>query len=68
MFLVLMCLCAKGCMQGTVWIEPDKRESMLHVVGQAQYVEGMLQGSPSVAIQMGLLPLNPDKSVQTSNC
>ena len=31
-------------MQRTVWIEPDKRESMLHVEGEAQYVEGTLQG------------------------
>ena len=31
--------CVKGCMQGTVWIEPDKHESMLHVAGQAWYVE-----------------------------
>ena len=29
---------AKGCMQGMVWIEPDKRESMLHVEEQARYV------------------------------
>ena len=28
-------------MQGTVWIESDKRESILHMKGQAQYVEGM---------------------------
>ena len=25
----------KGCIQGAVWIEPDKRESVLHVEGQA---------------------------------
>ena len=31
----------KGCMQGTVWIEP---EYMLHVMGKAQYVDGVLQG------------------------
>ena len=30
-------------MQGMVWIEPDN-ESMLHVMGKAQYVEGVLQG------------------------
>ena len=32
------------CMQGMVWIEPDKHESILHVEGQAQYVEGVMQG------------------------
>ena len=26
-------------MDGTVWIEPDKRELMVHVDGPAQYVE-----------------------------
>ena len=31
-------------MQGIVWIEPDEYESMLHMEGQAQCVEGMLQG------------------------
>ena len=29
-----------GCMQGLVWIEPDKRESMMHVARQALYVAG----------------------------
>ena len=40
----LVFVCAKAYMEGTVWIEPDKRESMLHMVGKAQYVEGVLQG------------------------
>ena len=31
-------------MHGTVWIEPDKHESVLHMEGQARYVEGVLQG------------------------
>ena len=31
-------------MHGTVWIEPDKHEPMLHVEGQAQYVEAVFQG------------------------
>ena len=31
-------------MQGMVWIEPDKRDSMLSMEGQAQYVEGVLKG------------------------
>ena len=39
---------AKECIQGTVCIEPDKRESMLHMEGQAQYVEGVLQGAVGV--------------------
>ena len=30
-------------MRGTVWIEPDKHESMLHTEEQAQYVE-VVQG------------------------
>ena len=30
MFLVFVCVRAKGCMQGTEWIEPDKCESILH--------------------------------------
>ena len=38
-----MCLCVRVYMcvrvQGTVWIEPDKCDSMLHVEGQSQYVE-----------------------------
>ena len=34
-------VCVKGCMQGTVWIEPDKCESMLHMEGQAWYVGGV---------------------------
>ena len=37
-------MCVNGCMHGTFWIEPDTRESMLHVEGQAQYVEGVRQG------------------------
>ena len=42
---------AKGCMQGTVWIEPHKCESVLHMEGQGQYVKGVLHvcwGRPSV--------------------
>ena len=31
-------------MKGTVWNVPDKRESMLHVEGQAQYGEGVWKG------------------------
>ena len=31
-------------MQWMVWIEPDKRESMLNMVGKTRYVEGVLQG------------------------
>ena len=33
-------VCAKECMQGIVWIEPDKHESMLHMEEQVQYVDG----------------------------
>ena len=29
------------CVQGAVWIEPNKHLSMLHVGGQAPYVEGV---------------------------
>ena len=38
-----MCVCVKGC-EGMVWIEPIVGESMLHMVGKAQCVEGLLQG------------------------
>ena len=31
-------------MQEAVCIEPDKHESMLHVEGQAQYLQWVLQG------------------------
>ena len=34
---------AKRCMEGMVWIEPDKHEFMLHVEGQALSV-GVLHG------------------------
>ena len=34
----------KGCLQGTVWISKIICEFMPHVVGQAQYVEGVLEG------------------------
>ena len=34
---------AKGCMQGTVWMNKIICESMLHLVEQAKYVEGVLQ-------------------------
>ena len=48
LFVVHTCMggCAheKGSMQRTVWIEPDRPESMLHMEGQAQYVEGVLRG------------------------
>ena len=37
-----VCLRAEGCMEGMVWIEPDKCEFILHVEGQAQYVDGVL--------------------------
>ena len=40
---LLVFVCTKGCMQGMVWTEPDKHESKLHVEGQAQYVERVLQ-------------------------
>ena len=43
-FVNIFIFFAKGCMQWTVWIKPNKRESMLHTKGQAQYMEGMLQG------------------------
>ena len=43
--------CVKGYMKGMVWIELDKREFMLHMEGQAWYVEGIMQwcsgGEPS---------------------
>ena len=39
--LFSICVCAKGCMQGTFRIEPGKHESMLHMEGQPQYVEGV---------------------------
>ena len=32
--LFVICVRVKGCMQGTVWIESDKCESMLYVGGQ----------------------------------
>ena len=41
---VCVCTYMKGCMQGTVWIEQDKCESMLYLKGHTQYVEGVLQG------------------------
>ena len=41
---LLVFVCAKGCMMGKVWIEPDKREFILYIEGQDQYVKGVLQG------------------------
>ena len=29
--LVFLCVCANRCIQGTVWIEPNKSESMLYM-------------------------------------
>ena len=37
-------MCVKGCIQGSVWMNQIIRESMLHVLGQAQYVKEVLQG------------------------
>ena len=42
---------AKGCRQGTVWIESDKHESMLQMEGQARYVEG--------SVCSGVVGVNP---------
>ena len=39
-YLCIVCVCVKG----TVWIEQDKCGYILHMEGQAQYVEGVLQG------------------------
>ena len=36
-------MCVKSRMLESVWIEPDKPESTLHMEGQAWYVEGVLQ-------------------------
>ena len=41
---LLMFVCVNGCMQGTVWMIQIICEFMLHVVGQAQYVERVMQG------------------------
>ena len=45
-------------MQGILWIEADKCESMLHMEEQAQYVEGGVagccRGIPSVYCKSGL--------------
>ena len=36
-----MCAPVGMCVGTDVWVKPDKRESMLHLEGQAQYVEGV---------------------------
>ena len=36
-------------MRRYVWTEADKHESMLHVEGQAQYVERVFQGVVGIA-------------------
>ena len=41
-FVSMLCACAKGCVQETDWIEPDNM--WVHVVWQAQYVEGVMHG------------------------
>ena len=38
-----ICVC-EWMYAGAVWIESDKPESILHVEGQAQYVEGVYAG------------------------
>ena len=45
---IFVCARMKGCMQRTVWMNQIIYESMLHVVGKAQYVEGVLQGAVGV--------------------
>ena len=45
---LLVFVCDKGMDGWTVWIEPDKHESMLQAKGQVLYVEGVYAGCVGV--------------------
>ena len=49
--LVVLCVCAKGCMQRTVWMNQIIHRSMLCMIRQTQYVEGVLNGVDPVCIR-----------------